>query len=317
LNTAYIKHINGSIIAQDSVLATGVGPALTLDKYIINPQSYYLPGDTIIYGIIFSNTGSGPAYDVIIQDVLPGAVTYISSSITPNLGTFMQSIQGGSTVISYGSFTLNPGQIVTVIITGVVNTNINNNTLNTAIVQSSNHPTLTDTADFVSQPSPTIQKQQQVNGPLTSNQITVNLGDTISYQVVFGNNGGSTANGVVISDTLPIGLTYVSSSLNVAYTNTTNNLIAGQTVVSYNGITLAVGQQAVLTVVAQVSSAIVSSYTNTARVEFFNPYQTASASVVAIRVPSANVNFTKILTTNQSVYEAGDAVNFALQFTNI
>jgi len=317
LNTAYIKHINGSIIAQDSVLATGVGPALTLDKYIINPQSYYLPGDTIIYGITFSNTGSGPAYDVIIQDVLPGAVTYISSSITPNLGTFMQSIQGGSTVISYGSFTLNPGQIVTVIITGVVNTNINNNTLNTAIVQSSNHPTLTDTADFVSQPSPTIQKQQQVNGPLTSNQITVNLGDTISYQVVFGNNGGSTANGVVISDTLPIGLTYVSSSLNVAYTNTTNNLIAGQTVVSYNGITLAVGQQAVLTVVAQVSSAIVSSYTNTARVEFFNPYQTASASVVAIRVPSANVNFTKILTTNQSVYEAGDAVNFALQFTNI
>lgn len=86
---------------------------------------------------------------------------------------------------------------------------------------------------------------------------------------------------------------------------------------SYNGITLAPGQQAVLTVVAQVTSAIVSSYTNTARVEFFNPYQTASASVVAIRVPAANVTFTKTLTTNQAVYQAGDAVNFAVQFTNV
>lgn len=176
---------------------------------------------------------------------------------------------------------------------------------------------MTDTADFLSQPLPTITKQQQVNGPFTSNQITVNIGDTITYQIVFGNNGGSTANGVVITDTLPIGLTYVSSSLNVAYTNTTNNLIAGQTVVSYNGITLAPGQQAVLTVVAQVSSSLVSSYTNTARVEFFNPYQTASASVVAIRVPAANVAFTKTLTTNQTVYEPGDAVNFAVQFTNV
>lgn len=90
------------------------------------------------------------------------------------------------------------------IVTGIINNTINNNTLNTAIVQSSNHPTLTDTADFVSQPTPTITKQQQVNGPLTSNQITVNLGDTITYQVVFGNNGGTTANGVVITDTLPI-----------------------------------------------------------------------------------------------------------------
>ncbi len=51
--------------------------------------------------------------------------------------------------------------------------------------------------------------------------------------------------------------------------------------------------------------------------EFFNPYQTASASVVAIRVPSANVTFTKTLTTNQSVYQAGDAVNFAVNLTNV
>ncbi len=196
--------MNGTIIAQDSVLAVGVGPALTLDKYIVNPQTYYLPGDTITYGITFSNLGSGAAYGVVVQDVLPGAVTYVSSSISPNLGTFMQTTQGLATVISYGTFTLNPGQTVTVIVTGVVNNNINNNTLNTAIVQSTNHPTLTDTVDFISQPTPTIQKQQQVNGPLTSNQITVNLGDTITYQVVFGNNGGTTANGVVITDTLPI-----------------------------------------------------------------------------------------------------------------
>lgn len=98
LNTAYVKDVGGNILAQDSVLAVCSGPepspALTLDKSIVDQQAFYLPGDTIVYQITFSNIGDGAAYDVVIQDILPQAVNYVSSSISPNIGTFMQTTQG-------------------------------------------------------------------------------------------------------------------------------------------------------------------------------------------------------------------------------
>ncbi len=316
LNTAYVKDIGWNIIDEDDVLALGIGPVLTLDKSIVNIQDYYLPGDAITYEIIFSNHGNGDAYDVVIQDILPQSVDYVSSSITPNLGTFMQTTQWGSQIISYGTFTLQTEETVTLTVTGIVNTNINNNTLNTAILQSSNHPTLTDTADFISQPVPEIQKYQRVSGPFTQNQIQVSVGDTIEYQVVFSNIWGSVANNVIITDTLPLGVSYNNSSLSVSYGNQSNTTIVGQDIVRYDGITLNPGQQAILSITAEVTSSNLSTYINTATVEFFNPYQSASSSVVAVRIPTTNVWFTKNITTTQSVYAPGDTVSFVLNFVN-
>jgi len=220
-------------------------------------------------------------------------------------------------VISYGGFTLNPGQTVTVLITGVVNSNINNNTLNTAILQSSNHPTLTDTADFGSQAIPYIQKYQKTTGLFTQSQITVNIGDTIMYKVVVRNIGGSVATGVIISDTLPLWISYVSSTLDVPFGNTTTTTtVSGQTVISYQGITLNPWQQATLLITAQVMASSYTSYTNVGQVQFFNPYQVLTSSVVAIRLPTAQVLFTKQITTTQTVYAPGDTVWFSLQFVN-
>jgi hypothetical protein len=104
--------------------------------------------------------------------------------------------------------------------------------------------------------------------------------------------------------------------LDVGFSNTSTALVNGQTIVTYSGITLTPGQQAILTITAQVSNATPVNYTNTAKVEFFNPYQTASSSVVAVRLPTANVLFSKNISTNQSVYAPGDTVSFALTFTN-
>lgn len=71
-----------------------------------------------------------------------------------------------------------------------------------------------------------------------------------------------------------------------------------------------------MTITATIGDTAITQYTNTAQVEFFNPYQTESSSVVAIRVPTASVVFTKNITTTQSVYAPGDTVSFALNFVN-
>ena len=321
LNTAYAKTTAWTILAQDSVLAICAwpepAPALTLHKSIVNQQSYYMPGDTIVYNITFSNTGDGAAYDVVIQDILPQAVTYVSSSISPDVGTFLQSMQGWSQVISYGWFTLNPGQTVTVILTGIVNNNLStNNTLNTAILQSSNHPTLTATANFVSKAIPYIKKYQKKNGVWTQQTMLVNIWDTIEYKIVVKNIGGATANNVIISDILPAGMSYISSSIDTTFSNTQVTSSGAQTIVSYHGISIAPGGQVIMYVQAQVDQSTITTYTNVWQVQFFNPQQTLTSSVTALRMPTASVLFQKSLTTTQSIYYPDDTVGFVLQLHN-
>ena len=52
----------------------------------------------------------------------------------------------------------------------------------------------------------------------------------------------------MISDVLPPNVSYISSTLSVPYNNITTTIIAGQTIVTYNGISLNPGQQAILTI---------------------------------------------------------------------
>ena len=42
-----------------------------------------VPGDTLTYLIFFNNTGKGLAKSVSIEDTLPAAVTFVSSSTAP------------------------------------------------------------------------------------------------------------------------------------------------------------------------------------------------------------------------------------------
>lgn len=62
------------------------GPVLSIVKYISNvtldgaAAPGVIPGSTITYCVLVSNTGSGAAEDVIITDTLPGNTTYVAAS---------------------------------------------------------------------------------------------------------------------------------------------------------------------------------------------------------------------------------------------
>jgi uncharacterized repeat protein (TIGR01451 family) len=76
--------------------------------------------------------------------------------------------------------------------------------LNVAQLFSSNHPTLTDTAAFDCSPVAQIDKKQKVgNGSFTDNQITVSIGDTITYQIAIANIGNTATTDAVLTDLLP------------------------------------------------------------------------------------------------------------------
>ena len=76
------------------------------------------------------------------------------------------------------------------------------------------------------------------------NNVPYRSGDLVTFRVAFANHGVDTINNVVLTDTLPAGLQYVSSQLYGAapYTSATS-VNQGSTVVQYSGFSLIPGQE--------------------------------------------------------------------------
>lgn len=61
-----------------------------------------------------------------------------------------------------------------------------------------------------------LDKRQSVNDqPFTNNTVTVTSGQTITYEIVVTNIGGQAQSNLFINDIMPVGMDYVSSTINV------------------------------------------------------------------------------------------------------
>jgi uncharacterized repeat protein (TIGR01451 family) len=81
---------------SDSGDVTIIEPDLTIDK--VGSITEGLPGDTIHYTITVQNTGTSPAYDVAVEDVVPTGLILDTSSITSTPGADTTT-RIGSTII--------------------------------------------------------------------------------------------------------------------------------------------------------------------------------------------------------------------------
>jgi len=69
----------GNDWAQNDVIQ----PLLSIDKSSTPPPGAYVgAGDRITYTLTVTNSGHGPAYDIVISDVLPAELFYVTSTIT-------------------------------------------------------------------------------------------------------------------------------------------------------------------------------------------------------------------------------------------
>ncbi len=160
-------------------------------------------GDTVTYTVIVINGGPDmfPAGSVV-SDILPGTLTFGGAWATG--GTPGNS--GNAVLWTLPSLSLN--DVVTLTITATVNSSTAGQTiLNTAAISSATQgdrgPLNNSDVATVTVSGADLQVSKSVV-PGT----TVLPGGTITYTVVVTNNGPDTATGVVISDTLPEGLTF-------------------------------------------------------------------------------------------------------------
>jgi uncharacterized repeat protein (TIGR01451 family) len=171
-------------------------------------------GDTIIYTLQVTNNGPAVASGVVISDTLPDGVSYVSD----DGGGAYDEITGVWDVGGLGVDSSATLHITATVDLGTRGTAI----VNTAVISSSDQP---DPISGNDADSATITVLSPTDADLAVGKAVDNdrpdEGDTIVYTLQVTNNGPAVASGVVVSDTLPDGVSYVSDDGGGAYDDTT------------------------------------------------------------------------------------------------
>ncbi|MGC1121208.1 MAG: hypothetical protein WBA22_08945 [Candidatus Methanofastidiosia archaeon] len=193
-----------------------IEPNLTIDKQGSITEG--LPGDTIHYTIAVENTGTSPAYDVSIEDVVPAGLILDTGSITSTPQAIATAVVGstitwdyliipvGGTVILEYDAVLPPE--------GGVFTNITTITDYSTLLGTSpyerHYPPVSDTWT-VRAPGTDLMKitlNTQINIP--------SPGGIVYFEMTIDNTGDMVLDPVQLTDILPDGLTYSTGTTMVA-----------------------------------------------------------------------------------------------------
>ncbi|MEH3052403.1 MAG: isopeptide-forming domain-containing fimbrial protein [Patulibacter minatonensis] len=287
--------------------ATSTGPAADLKITKTADRAAADVGDTITWTVTATNAGPSTATGVTITDTAPAGVT-LGTPAAPSGTTCSTAGQVVSCVVS-GS--LASGATRTITLTGTVRLASAGSPLTNAATVAGNEfdP---NTADNLSSVTTNVNAAADLRIAKSVDRPTANVGDSLTWSVIATNDGPSAAAGVVVTDDLPAGTTYVSST-------------------STQGACAAVGSQLVCTVGGMASTASVtitiratvkttsaeSPVTNAARVTSgtFDPDPADNLSTATTTVgPAGDLSITK--TVDRTAAQVGDVLTYTLVARN-
>ena len=251
--------------ASAIVVTGGGGPSLAdLSIQKTDSPDPLQAGQQLTYTLLVTNRGPAGATNVTITDPLPASVTFVSS--TPSQG----SCSGSTTVTcTLGGLAAGNSATVSVVVTvGAASVpSITNTATVTATETDPNPADNTSTAPTTVTPVADIALLKTVSNPAPL------VTQTFTFTVTATNNGPSTANGVVVTDLLPAGLAFVSS------TPSQGSYVPGTGLWTIGTLANGANATLVLTVTAVTPGAFTNTATKTAETEFDPnlPNDTASA----------------------------------------
>ena len=263
---------------------------LSVDKTINDPTPNV--GDIVTFTLVAQNAGPSTATNTVVSDPLPAGVTFVSSSATQGSYSAATGIWSIGTLARNQSRTLairarvtTPGFKVNLAVVAARQFDIN----------------LTNNIDFAT------LTPQQADLAVTKvvDNPRPNVGDLVTYTVSTTNNGVNDATNVRVTDPIPVGVQFVSSSSG-AYNPATGVWTVGS---------LAVGATATLTVQARVVSPNPS--TNTAKVtgDQFEPDLTNNSASATITPQVSDLRVRKRV--DNATPQLNGIVNFTVELTNL
>ena len=176
------------------------------------PMTTYA-NSTITYTIVYTNAGPAVAENVVITDTLP--LTYLVNidyttepPVTATIGTTYTWQVGTLRELEGGVITITAQVVPTITDPHLVFTNTAWITTTTPEGDYANN------SDWVTTTLQTADVQVSKSGPLTTY-----ANSSITYTIFYSNAGPATAENVIITDTLPLSVTYESASVTPVITN--------------------------------------------------------------------------------------------------
>ena len=290
--------INGQICLEE---ATGVDLAITKSG---DPDPV-VAGENLTYTLVVTNVGSEPATGVTILDNLPAGPTgFVSASTGCNYDI-------GAHGVTCAVGDLGPGQSATVEIIVDVVSAVEHGTVitNTASVSSNENElvpgdnTVSEDTDVVRSADVTVSKTGAPN-PVTQ-------GGTLTYTIDVTNNGPSDASGVVLVDTLPAGLEYVSHTAPAGVTCTVTGTV------TCTKANTAAGASDTMTITVEVVADAGSTLTNTATVDANeNDPNTGNNTAAEDTTVVAAADLSIVKTDSTNLVDAGSNLTYTLTVTN-
>lgn len=290
---------------QDSVSVSAPIADLSVTQQVSNTTPNV--GDTIDFVITVANAGPDNATNVSVADQLPAGLTLTGN--TPSQGSYALGVW------TVGSLAAS----VTATLTLTARVDIAGVKTNTASVSAS------DQSDPDSTPGNSVgSEDDQASVTITPRTIDLSLsqaasnlrpaqGDSVVLTINVSNAGPDTATSVVVTDTLPAGLQFVSSTSGNFNGNTgiwnVGSIAAGAT--STLAITATFGSAVAITNTAQVSSAVEFDIDSTPANNLESEDDQAS---VTINPATADLSLTK--TVDDATPSVGDTVTFTIRVDN-
>jgi uncharacterized repeat protein (TIGR01451 family) len=309
---AYVNSATVSANAPDTdpnpanntaALTTKVGSAdLSITK--TDAVTSYTPGQNYDYTLTVTNLGPDSATGVVVSDTLVGSsfvgcvtatgtCTAVGSVITWSLGTVANAVAPTATL------TVKPDPAK------------RDALANTATVTATNNELVAGN-DSATDTEATAAPKVDLALAKTTTATAIHAGDTVTYTLTVTNAGPSTATGVVITDTLPTGLTFVSA--------TGGGVAAGATVTWTLASSIAPLGTASVDLTVKVADDQLDPFTNTANVTSAagetdtNPANN-TASLDSTLNDDADVGVT--MTGDPTTAAGGDTVTFTVTVTNL
>jgi uncharacterized repeat protein (TIGR01451 family)/fimbrial isopeptide formation D2 family protein len=202
------------------VRVTVVEAQLTIDKSFNVPTAD--AGDTVQVSIVVGNTGTGPAHDVLLSDIVDLTKFGSITAVTTPAGFAFNNTTG---TVTYTGGSIAAGGSATFVFSVKLGDGVNPSEIlsNTATATATSQPgivpgerTFGPVSDTATLPVPAVfNLTKGVTSPVGGQ---VHIGDVVTYQVTVRIVEGTTQN-ISLSDVLPAGMTYIPGSAVVSNAN--------------------------------------------------------------------------------------------------